>query len=98
MHKLDDDEISAHLAQLPEWTRQGVRIRRVFRFADFVSAFGWMSSMALVAERMNHHPEWRNVWAIVEVELSTHDAAGLTEKDFALATAMDQRFSSLTNE
>ncbi|MGB5521273.1 MAG: 4a-hydroxytetrahydrobiopterin dehydratase, partial [Polyangiales bacterium] len=66
------------------------RIRRVFRFKDFVEAFGWMSSIAIVAETMNHHPEWRNVWATVEVELSTHDAGGLTELDMKLATKMDE--------
>ncbi len=75
---------------LPNWELGTDRIRRVFRFKDFVEAFGWMSSIAIVAETMNHHPEWRNVWATVEVELSTHDAGGLTELDMKLASKMDE--------
>jgi 4a-hydroxytetrahydrobiopterin dehydratase len=93
---LGEAEIARRLAQLPGWERRGDRIARSFRFADFSQAFGWMASVALVAERMNHHPEWRNVWARVEVELTTHDARGLTERDFELAAAMDRlaaRFS-----
>jgi 4a-hydroxytetrahydrobiopterin dehydratase len=89
MDKLSDAQIAEHLKTLPEWELGEDRIKRTFRFKDFVEAFGWMSSAALVAERMNHHPEWRNVWATVEVELSTHDAGGLTELDMKLAAAMD---------
>jgi 4a-hydroxytetrahydrobiopterin dehydratase len=88
--KLNDDEITERLAALPEWRREGQsHIARTFRFDDFVGAFGFMTKVALVAEKMNHHPEWRNVWNRVEVELSTHDASGLTERDFELARAMD---------
>ena len=89
MQKLTDSEIAVHMKALPNWELGDDRIKRTFRFKDFVEAFGWMSSVALVAERMNHHPEWRNVWATVEVELSTHDAGGLTERDMKLAAAMD---------
>ena len=89
MEKLTDSEIAVHMKALPKWELGDDRIKRTFRFKDFVEAFGWMSSVALVAERMNHHPEWRNVWATVEVELSTHDAGGLTERDMKLAAAMD---------
>jgi 4a-hydroxytetrahydrobiopterin dehydratase len=89
MHKLTEEQIAQHMKTLPEWELGSDRIKRTFKFEDFVSAFGWMSSAALVAERMNHHPEWRNVWATVEVELSTHDAGGLTELDMKLAAAMD---------
>ena len=89
MQKLTDSQIAAHMKALPEWELGEDRIKRTFRFKDFVEAFGWMSSVALVAERMNHHPEWRNVWATVEVELSTHDAGGLTQRDMKLAAAMD---------
>lgn len=90
MAKLTDSQIAEHMKALPDWELGEDRIRRTFRFKDFVEAFGWMSSVALVAERMNHHPEWRNVWATVEVELSTHDAGGLTERDMKLAEAMDR--------
>ena len=89
MDKLSDAEIAEHMKALPEWELAADRIKRTFRFKDFVGAFGWMSSVALVAERMNHHPDWRNVWATVEVELSTHDAGGLTELDMKLASEMD---------
>ncbi len=90
MKKLTDAEIAAQMLALPNWELGTDRIRRVFRFKDFVEAFGWMSSVAIVAESMNHHPEWRNVWATVEVELSTHDAGGLTELDMKLAAKMDE--------
>jgi 4a-hydroxytetrahydrobiopterin dehydratase len=90
MKKLNDSEIADHMKALPEWELGADRIKRSFRFADFVEAFGWMSSVALIAEKMNHHPEWRNVWATVEVELSTHDAGGLTELDMKLAAEMDR--------
>ena len=89
MEKLTDAQIADHMKSLPGWELGDDRIKKAFRFKDFVEAFGWMSSVALVAERMNHHPEWRNVWATVEVELSTHDAGGLTELDMQLAAAMD---------
>jgi 4a-hydroxytetrahydrobiopterin dehydratase len=90
MKKLTDTEIADHMKALPEWELGEDRIKRSFRFANFVEAFGWMSSVALVAEKMNHHPEWRNVWATVDVELSTHDAGGLTELDMKLAAEMDR--------
>jgi 4a-hydroxytetrahydrobiopterin dehydratase len=65
-------------------------ISRTFTFADFSAAFGFMARAALAAERMNHHPEWFNVWNRVEVTLSTHDAGGLTERDVKLAEALDR--------
>ena len=76
MQKLTETEIAEHLGSLPAWKLGEDRILRTFRFKDFVEAFGWMASVAIVAEKMNHHPEWRNVWATVEVELTTHDAGG----------------------
>jgi 4a-hydroxytetrahydrobiopterin dehydratase len=61
------------------------KLNKEFRFKDFVEAFGFMTRVALVAEAMNHHPEWFNVYATVRVDLATHDAGGITELDFALA-------------
>ena len=90
MQKLTESEIAEQMKSLSGWELRGDRIARTYRFKDFVEAFGWMSSVALVAERMNHHPEWRNVWATVEVELSTHDASGLTTRDMQLAAKMDE--------
>ncbi|WP_116087448.1 4a-hydroxytetrahydrobiopterin dehydratase [Tropicimonas sp. IMCC34011] len=65
-------------------------IEKIFRFADFRAAFGWMTSVALMAEKLDHHPEWRNVYRKVEVTLATHSANGLTELDIRLATEMDK--------
>ena len=64
-------------------------IARTFTFKDFSAAFGWMTRAALLAEKMNHHPEWFNVWNRVEVTLSTHDAGGLSELDVKMAKRMD---------
>lgn len=90
MPKLTEAEIAEHMKSLPGWELGEDRILRKFRFKNFVEAFGWMTSVALVAEGMNHHPEWRNVWATVEVELTTHDAGGLTESDMKLASKMNE--------
>ncbi|MDE2355512.1 MAG: 4a-hydroxytetrahydrobiopterin dehydratase [Alphaproteobacteria bacterium] len=65
-------------------------IKKTFRFGNFVAAFGWMAQIALVAERMDHHPEWFNVYDRVEATLSTHDAEGVTELDLDLARAMER--------
>jgi 4a-hydroxytetrahydrobiopterin dehydratase len=87
--KLSDAEIAAALAGLDGWSRDGDKLLREFRFADFVAAFGFMAAAALVAERMNHHPEWFNVYGTVRVHLATHDAGGITSKDLELARAMN---------
>ena len=87
--KLDDPAIAAALATTPGWTRSGDKLARTFEFRDFVSAFGFMASCALVAERMNHHPEWFNVWNKVVVDLTTHDAGGISAKDVELAKLLD---------
>jgi 4a-hydroxytetrahydrobiopterin dehydratase len=90
--KLDDPAITAALANTPSWSRVPGRdaITRSFTFADFNAAFGFMTRAALIAEQLNHHPEWFNVWNRVDVTLATHDAGGLTELDFKLAAAMDR--------
>ena len=79
------------LAGVSEWASVEGRdaIYRSFKFADFTAAFGFTTQAALVAEKMDHHPEWFNVYARVDVTLSTHDAGGLTDKDIKLAAAMD---------
>jgi 4a-hydroxytetrahydrobiopterin dehydratase len=90
--KLSEAEAAAALAELSGWSRAEGRdaIAKRFVFADFNEAFGWMARVALVAEKMDHHPEWSNVYKTVEVTLSTHDAGGLTALDIALAQAMDR--------
>jgi 4a-hydroxytetrahydrobiopterin dehydratase len=93
--RLDADRITAALADLPGWDLDRGRLHRRFEFADFPAAFGFMASCALVAEAADHHPEWTNVYRRVEVWLTTHDAGGITEKDLALARAMDARAAVL---
>ena len=89
--KFAADERAQALARVPAWIAVDGRdaITRSFKFKDFNEAFGFMTRVALMAERMDHHPEWFNVWNRVDVTLSTHDAGGLTELDIKLAAAMD---------
>lgn len=87
---LSNEEVSAKLAELDYWRVDGKRLTRTFQFEDFKTAFGWMAMAALVAEEIGHHPDWKNVYRTVEVELSTHDAGGLTELDFKLADEMNR--------
>lgn len=72
------------------WTLVNGKLSRNYRFADFVTAFGFMTEAAILAERANHHPEWQNVYGRVDVQLTTHDAGGLTDRDFDLAAAMER--------
>ena len=88
--RLSDAQIDETMGGLDGWTRVGDAIERTFEFADFVNAFGFMASCAIVAESMNHHPEWRNVYNKVDVSLSTHDAGGLTQLDVDLAARMSE--------
>jgi len=89
--KLTPDDLEAGLAKLTGWSKADGRdaIRKTFKFADFNAAFAFMTRAALKAEQMNHHPEWFNVWATVEVTLATHDAGGVTALDLELAAFMD---------
>ena len=82
---------AAALADLPGWSAADGRdaIVKTFKFGDFNEAFGWMSRIALAAEKLDHHPEWFNVYSRVEVLLATHDASGVTELDVTLAKIMD---------
>jgi 4a-hydroxytetrahydrobiopterin dehydratase len=89
-NRLDDATIERELQSTPGWSHAGGKLARTFQFDDFVGAFGFMTRCALVAERMNHHPEWFNVYRTVKVELATHDAGGITDLDFELARAMNK--------
>ncbi|HYC23561.1 MAG TPA: 4a-hydroxytetrahydrobiopterin dehydratase [Candidatus Bathyarchaeia archaeon] len=88
--RLSDEEVARRLGALDGWSVAAGKLHRELRFRDFVEAFGFMASAALVAERMNHHPEWSNVYSTVRIDLVTHDAGGITENDFKLAAAFDQ--------
>jgi 4a-hydroxytetrahydrobiopterin dehydratase len=87
--RLSGDHVASRLRTLPGWTLHDGKIHRVFEFPDFVAAFGFMTAAAHAAEALEHHPDWSNVWNRVTVDLSTHDAGGLTELDFALAERME---------
>ena len=91
VERLSAEARTVALKDLPGWTDVAGReaIARTFVFEDFNEAFGFMSRAALVAEKHDHHPEWRNVYKTVEVVLATHDAGGVTERDIALARAMN---------
>jgi 4a-hydroxytetrahydrobiopterin dehydratase len=92
MQKLSGEARKAALARLSGWAEVPGRdaIAKSFVFKDFSAAFGFMTRAALVAEKLDHHPEWFNVYKTVDVTLSTHDAGGVTERDIALAEAMDR--------
>ncbi len=88
--KLTAEEVQTRLASLSSWELYQGKLFREFEFRDFVEAFGFMGKVALLAERANHHPEWSNVYNRVTIELTTHEANGITERDFALASAIDR--------
>ncbi len=88
--KLSDFEIAERLRDLPEWQRTGDEITREFVFNSFMQAFGFISSAAIMATKLNHHPNWSNTYNKVRVTLTTHDAGGLTDLDFQLAAYLDE--------
>ena len=95
MKKLSITEIEDNLKRIhSEWVLMNEVIQRKFVFDDFIEAFSFMTSVAIIAEKQNHHPNWENVYNQVIVNLSTHDTDGITEKDFKLAQKMDQLFDS----
>ena len=88
-HKLTEQELSTQLQQLSEWVVKSEKLHREFKFADFAHAFGFMATAAVHIERMNHHPEWFNVYNRVSIDLTTHDAGGITRRDVELARLLD---------
>jgi 4a-hydroxytetrahydrobiopterin dehydratase len=88
--KATEHEIQEALAELDSWTVENEKLHREYQFSNFVQAFGFMAQVALLAERAAHHPEWFNVYNKVVVDLTTHEAGGITEKDFDLAREMEQ--------
>lgn len=87
--KLTDAEIDAGLAGLPEWRLVAGKLHRELGFRDFVEAFAFMTRVALLAEKRDHHPEWSNVYSRVVIDLTTHDAGGITALDLELAAAIE---------
>ena len=92
MSKLTSDELNTALKGLSGWSLENGKLHRQFQFKSFVEAFGFMSSMALVSEAMGHHPEWFNVYNRVTVDLTTHDAGGITTKDTDWAKKANEVF------
>lgn len=95
--RLADSEIEEALKGLEGWTLQNGKLNRDFKFASFVEAFGFMTSAAIEAEKMNHHPEWFNVYSKVNVQLVTHSADGVTDLDVNLAKKMNTLASGTAN-
>jgi 4a-hydroxytetrahydrobiopterin dehydratase len=94
-NKLSQTEIGDHLLKLPEWTVKDEKLHREYKFPNFSLAIGFMMAAAVLIEKKNHHPEWFNVYNKVTVDLTTHDAGGITAKDFELAATMEQLFAKL---
>lgn len=86
---LSSDELEAALGQLTSWTLEAGKLHRQLKFRDFVDAFGFMSKVAILAESMNHHPEWSNVYNTVTIDLSTHEVGGISGLDTELAKRID---------
>ena len=87
--RLSEQEIGAAVAALGGWSVSNGKLRREYKFPDFIHAFGFMATAALAIEKMNHHPEWCNVYNRVTVELVTHDAGGITQNDVDLARTLE---------
>lgn len=88
--KLSSEGINEALTDLPGWALRAGKLHREFTFKDFNEAWGFMSKVALLAEKMNHHPEWFNVWSTVRVDLSTHDVGGISQLDVEMARRIGQ--------
>jgi 4a-hydroxytetrahydrobiopterin dehydratase len=87
---LDDAEVAERIAAMPEWSLVDGKLHRDLEFADFPEAFGFMARVALAAEKLDHHPDWSNSWNRVVIDISSHDAGGLTPSCFSLAAKVDE--------
>jgi len=94
--RLTERELDEALGSLPGWTHQHGHIHREFQFGTFVRAFSFMTGVALVAERLNHHPEWSNVYGKVVIDLTTHDAGGITARDVEFARQVSALLQEMT--
>jgi len=90
VQKLSEAEITSRLSELDNWQMIDGKLLKTFTFKSFVQAFGFMSSVALLAEAMSHHPDWSNVYNRVTIGLNTHDMGGITDWDFSLAKQIDE--------
>jgi 4a-hydroxytetrahydrobiopterin dehydratase len=90
MKRLTEEQLAAAMAQLPSWTIHENKLHRKYQFPDFPHAFGFMATAAPMIEKMNHHPEWSNVYGRVTVDLTTHDSGGITQRDVDLAGVLER--------
>jgi len=89
-HLLTAAELDAYVKEVKGWSVVGDALEKTYRFADFVHAFAFMSAVAMHCERLNHHPEWSNVYGVVKIRLTTHDRGGVTSLDTTLASLMEE--------
>jgi 4a-hydroxytetrahydrobiopterin dehydratase len=90
IQKMTPEQIEAELNNLPGWELKNEKLHRELKFKNFVQAFGFMTQAAILAEQMDHHPEWFNVYSRVTIDLTTHEASGISQRDFELAQKMDK--------
>jgi 4a-hydroxytetrahydrobiopterin dehydratase len=90
IQKMTPEQIEAELNNLPGWELKNEKLHRELKFKNFVQAFGFMTQAAILAEQMDHHPEWFNVYSRVTIDLTTHEAGGISPRDFELAQKMDK--------
>ncbi len=95
-NKLNEQDLASAIQRLPGWSLQNQKLHRDYKFADFAHAFGFMATAAVLVEKMNHHPEWSNVYNRVSIDLTTHDAGGITQKDLQLAEVLEKIASKLS--
>lgn len=90
IEKMSSQQIEANLKDLPDWNIKAEKLHRELKFKDFVQAFGFMTQVAILAQEMDHHPEWFNVYSKVTIDLTTHEAGGISTRDFELAQKIDK--------
>ena len=91
---IDKNQLDFFIEKYPSWKIDNKAIKKEFKFANFIDAFGFMSKVALLSEKMNHHPNWQNTYNKVKIELTTHDKGGITTNDIKLAESIDRLINS----
>ena len=94
IQKMTSEQIETQLKDVPGWELKNEKLHREFKFKNFVQAFGFMTQVAILAERLNHHPEWSNVYSRVTIDLTTHEADGISPRDFELAAKINELLNS----
>lgn len=97
IERMTPQQIEASLQELPGWNVKDDKLHRELKFKNFVQAWGFMTQVAILAEQMNHHPEWRNVYSRVTVDLTTHEAGGISQRDFELARKINVTLADMAS-